>query len=208
MLHHQGRPSWWNMRWQRSIKDVIVRTLISHPTPPHPIYIYIQNAKCAKTHRPPVTAWATSHPVGFQDYDEFHYRLIDTSVPYFSPKKWMSKLAVKPHIHDYLRIKSPERSFCSISPWIWCFNPPFTSHEKLAVYIISAFFMIHISFGTSIITWQFSSFTLGYYLISDVSTSISWWISVHEKNAAGFLFHCRKRQRTSGTNYPVKKKCQ
>ena len=40
----------------------------------------------------------------------------------------------------------------------------------------------------------------------DVSTSISWWISVHEKNAAGFLFHCQKRQRTSGTNYPSQKK--
>ena len=35
-LHHQRLPSWWNMRWQRSIKDVVVRTLISHPTPPHP----------------------------------------------------------------------------------------------------------------------------------------------------------------------------
>ena len=36
-----GRPSWWNMRWQRSIKDVVMKTSISHPTPPHPIYIYI-----------------------------------------------------------------------------------------------------------------------------------------------------------------------
>ena len=105
MLHHQGRPSWWNMRWQRSIyqgrgredvnipphptppqhtvniascciikvvpvggtcvdnvvyiKDVVVRTFISHPTPYIYIYIY-KTQKCAKTHRPPVTAWATT----------------------------------------------------------------------------------------------------------------------------------------------------
>ena len=49
-------PSWWNMRWQRSINDVVVRTLISHPTPPH-IYIYIQNSKSNKN------AQATRHGV-------------------------------------------------------------------------------------------------------------------------------------------------
>ena len=41
-LHHQRLPSWWNMCWQRIIKDVVVRTLISHPAPPHPtMCIYI-----------------------------------------------------------------------------------------------------------------------------------------------------------------------
>ena len=42
--------------FQRSIKDVVVRMLLTpYPTPPHTIYIY-KSRKSPKTHRPPVEA--------------------------------------------------------------------------------------------------------------------------------------------------------
>ena len=68
------------------IKDLVVRTNIPphcHPTPPHPIYIYISHKthKLGKTHRPPGTASATTHQVGWactwacDDSDYTSYRL-------------------------------------------------------------------------------------------------------------------------------------
>ena len=50
MLHHQGRPSWWNMRWQRSIYQGRGREDVNippHPTPPD-IYIYIKRKNVPK----------------------------------------------------------------------------------------------------------------------------------------------------------------
>ena len=95
-LHHHGRPSWWNMRWKRSIKDVVVKTLISHPTPPHPtpphIYIYIQNAKMCQN------AEATRH--GVSNYSSNLYlawiiyvnSVEGIGLTWFNDQRWWLKL--------------------------------------------------------------------------------------------------------------------
>ena len=67
MLHHQGRPSWWNMRWQRSMYQGRGREDVNIPPHPTPTQHTVNIASCCIIKVVPVGGTCVDNVVYIKD---------------------------------------------------------------------------------------------------------------------------------------------